>query len=182
MTQIEENCRNAGPNAAHRLIAQWERELPYVMVLTQNIDGLPRAAGSENVVEIHGDVHRLKCMDCGFREQVDSLAGRVMPRCPKCASAMRPEVVLFGEMLPTAELNRLMVALNEGFDLVFSIGTTSVFPYIAQPVVEAIRAGIPTVEINPGRTQLSEYVSYQLPLGAAVALSAIEAVRTGEEK
>ncbi|GHU41541.1 NAD-dependent protein deacylase 2 [Betaproteobacteria bacterium] len=179
MTQIEENCRNAGPNAAHRLMAKWERELPYVMVLTQNIDGLHRAAGSENVVEIHGDVHRLKCMECDFREQVDSLAGRVMPHCPKCASAMRPEVVLFGEMLPEAELDRLLVALDVGFDLVFSIGTTSVFPYIAQPVIQAVQAGVPTVEINPGRTHLSGYVSHQLPLGAAAALSAIEEARVG---
>ncbi|MDR1888511.1 MAG: NAD-dependent deacylase [Zoogloeaceae bacterium] len=178
MTQIEQNCRHAGPNAAHRLMAQWERELPYVMVLTQNIDGLHRAAGSENVVEIHGDVHRLKCMGCGFRKQVDSLAGRTMPQCPKCGGMMRPEVVLFGEMLPEAELDRLLTALDEGFDLVFSIGTTSVFPYIAQPVVQAVRAGIPTVEINPGRTQLSGHVTYQLPLGAAAALSAIEEARS----
>lgn len=86
---------------------------------------------------------------------------------------MRPEVVLFGEMLPEAALNQFMDALEEGFDLVFSIGTTSVFPYIAQPVVQAIQAGIPTVEINPGRTQLSRHVDYQLPLGAASALSAL---------
>ncbi len=174
LAQIERNCRAAGPNAAHHALARLERELPYVMVLTQNVDGLHRAAGSTNVVEIHGDVHRLECSACGCREQVESLVGRSLPpRCPACGGAMRPEVVLFGEMLPEAALNQFMDALEEGFDLVFSIGTTSVFPYIAQPVVQAIQAGIPTVEINPGRTQLSRHVDYQLPLGAASALSAL---------
>jgi NAD-dependent deacetylase len=178
LAQIEQNCRHAGPNAAHRLIAQWERELPGVMVLTQNIDGLHRTAGSENVVEIHGDVHKLCCTACDFRERVDSLAGRDMPpHCPKCGQALRPEVVLFGEMLPELELERLMAAMNAGFNLVFSIGTTSVFPYIAHPVIAAIQAGIPTVEINPCKTHLSAHVSYYLPLGAAAALGAIEAAR-----
>ncbi|MDR3159550.1 MAG: NAD-dependent deacylase [Zoogloeaceae bacterium] len=175
MAQIEKNCRHAGPNAAHLLMAQWERELPYVMVLTQNIDGLHRAAGSKNVVEIHGDLHRLRCMHCGFDEAAQSFAGRALPpACPRCGKAMRPEVVLFGEMLPAAELGRLLTALEIGFDLVFSIGTTSVFPYIAQPVLRAARAGIPTVEINPGHTSISEYFAYRLPMGAAAALTAIE--------
>ncbi|MDR1350992.1 MAG: NAD-dependent deacylase [Zoogloeaceae bacterium] len=183
MAQIEENCRHAGPNAAHKLLAQWERELPYVMVLTQNVDGLHRAAGSENVVEIHGDLHRLRCMHCGLREAAPDLAGRALPpACPQCGKVMRPEVVLFGEMLPEAELGRLRTALDIGFDLVFSIGTTSVFPYIAQPVIQAMQAGIPTVEINPGRTSLSAHVTYQLLLGAAAALTAIEDQRTEDSK
>lgn len=174
LAQIEKNCRDAGPNAAHRAIAQLERQLPYVMVLTQNVDGLHRAAGSRNVVEIHGDVHRLRCQSCATREQVESLAGRQLPPvCPACGGLMRPEVVLFGEMLPEEALERYLNALEEGFDLVFSIGTTSVFPYIAQPVIEAIQVGIPTVEINPGETRLSDHVAYQLPLGAAVALAAL---------
>jgi NAD-dependent deacetylase len=175
MAQIEENCRHAGPNAAHRLMAEWERELPYVMVLTQNIDGLHRAAGSRNVVEIHGDLHHLRCMHCGLRETAPNLAGRPLPPiCPQCKQIMRPEVVLFGEMLPEAALERLLTALETGFDLVFSIGTTSVFPYIARPVLQAAQAGVPTVEINPGRTCLSARVAYQLPMGAAAALTAIE--------
>jgi NAD-dependent deacetylase len=174
ISQIEKNCRDAGPNAAHHAIARLERECPYVMVLTQNIDGLHRAAGSQNVIEIHGDVHRLLCLECQQREHVQSLAGRRLPPiCPACGAMMRPEVVLFGEMLPEDELERFLEALATGFDLVFSIGTTSVFPYIAQPVIQAIHTGIPTVEINPGRTSLSGHVRYQLPLSAAAALTAL---------
>jgi NAD-dependent deacetylase len=174
LSQIEKNCRDAGPNAAHLALARLERELPYVMVLTQNIDGLHRAAGSENVVEIHGDMHRLLCLACHRHERVSSLEGRALPPvCPACGGLMRPEVVLFGEMLPEAELGRFLDELAAGFDLVFSIGTTSVFPYIAQPVIQAIQTGIPTVEINPGRTSLSAHVRYQLPMGAAAALTAL---------
>ncbi|MDR1646614.1 MAG: NAD-dependent deacylase [Zoogloeaceae bacterium] len=174
VAQIERNCRNAGPNPAHFAIARLERELPFALVLTQNIDGLHRAAGSENVLEIHGDLHKLRCVACDWREQVGSFAHLDLPPvCPDCGGRVRPEVVFFGEMLPEAALERFLAELDTGFDLVFSIGTTSVFPYIAQPVVEAIRAGVATVEINPGRTHLSPHVRYRIPLGAAAALTKI---------
>jgi NAD-dependent SIR2 family protein deacetylase len=78
------------------------------------------------------------------------MSGReIPPRCPACGGVLRPKVVLFGEALPEDELERFIIALQEGFDIVFSIGTSSVFPYIVQPVVYAASAGIPTVEINP---------------------------------
>jgi NAD-dependent deacetylase len=86
---------------------------------------------------------------------------------------LRPKVVLFGEALPEDELDRFIDAFQEGFDIVFSIGTSSVFPYITQPVVLAAASGIPTVEINPLRTQLSDIVDFHVPLGAAEAMTAI---------
>jgi len=82
-------------------------------------------------------------------------------------------VVLFGEMLPEAKVERLFRELAVGFEVVFTIGTTSVFPYIAQPVREAVRQGIPTVEINPGTSEVSHLVDVTLSLGAAAALDAI---------
>jgi NAD-dependent deacetylase len=81
--------------------------------------------------------------------------------------------VLFGETLPKAALERFINALQEGFDIVFSIGTSSVFPYITQPVVFAAGSGVPTVEINPSRTALSDIVDFYLPLGAAEAMTVI---------
>ena len=176
LAQIEANCRGAGPNAAHTAIAQLEEEFASVLVFTQNIDGLHQAAGSRNVIEIHGDLHRLLCTACGLHEQIASLEGRsIPPKCPACGAFMRPEVVLFGETLPQEAMERFYDELEKGFDLVFSVGTTSVFPYLAQPVVWAARAGIPTVEINPGQTTVSDYVDYKLPLGAANALTALMA-------
>lgn len=174
LAQIEHNCRGAGPNDAHRAIARLEAEFASVVVFTQNIDGLHQAAGSRNVIPIHGDVHHLRCEACGSREEVVSLEGRELPPvCPHCGEKMRPEVVLFGEMLPEEEITRFYDELERGFDLVFSIGTTSVFPYIARPVVWATQSGIPTVEINPSETKVTPYVTYKLPMGAAAAMTAL---------
>jgi len=83
--------------------------------------------------------------------------------------------VLFGEALPEAAMARFIDTLEEGLDMVFTIGTSAVFPYISEPIVWAAQAGIPTVEINPVHTRLTPHVEYHLPLGAAEAMTAIMA-------
>lgn len=174
IAQIEENCRGAQPNAAHLAIAELEQIMSRVMVFTQNVDGLHRQAGSSEVIEIHGNLQELMCTACAFEETVSDLSGRELPPlCPACGGVLRPKVVLFGEALPEAAMDRFLDALEGGFDMVITIGTSSVFPYISEPVVWAIEAGIPTVEINPQRTRLSDRVDYYLPLGAADAMNAI---------
>ncbi|MGH8459441.1 MAG: SIR2 family NAD-dependent protein deacylase, partial [Nevskiales bacterium] len=97
----------------------------------------------------------------------------IPPRCPHCGALVRPRVVLFGEMLPEAALEALYQQFQRGFDAVLSIGTTSVFPYIAAPVHEARRAGIPTIEINPGDSEVSELVDHRLKTRAVVAMENI---------
>ncbi|RIX49868.1 MAG: NAD-dependent deacylase [Rhodocyclales bacterium GT-UBC] len=174
LAQIEENCRGAVPNAAHRAIVELEKYLTRVMVFTQNVDGLHRQAGSSDIVEIHGNLQELMCTTCEFEERVSDLAGRALPPlCPACAAVLRPKVVLFGESLPSDEMDRFLDALEAGFDMIFTIGTSGVFPYIAEPVLWASRIGIPTVEINPIQTRLSSAVEYHLALGAAEAMTAI---------
>jgi NAD-dependent deacetylase len=174
LAQIEANCRGARPNAAHAAIAWLDEANGGVTVLTQNVDGLHRAAGSRDVIEIHGSLHRLGCTGCGLRREVRDYAGmKIPPACAECGGLVRPEVVLFGEALPLDAVQRVVSILEEGVDLVFSIGTTSVFPYIAEPVVDALRRGVPTVEINPGESRVSEYVDYRLRLGAAQAMAEI---------
>jgi NAD-dependent deacetylase len=174
---IERACRGARPNRAHEAIARLEREIPRVVVLTQNVDGLHRAAGSREVIEIHGDVHELACTRCGWQERVPDYSGlEIPPRCPACAAPARPAVVLFGEMLPREAVTRLQAELERGFDAVSSIGTTSVFPYIAAPVLMARSWGAGTVEVNPGQTEVSDEVDVRLRCGAAAAMAAILAV------
>jgi NAD-dependent deacetylase len=170
LAQIERNCRGAEPNEAHRVIAALEQH-GEVVVLTQNIDGLHVKAGSSGVIEIHGTLAERYCAHCSAEADPGDLA--VPPRCTHCGKIVRPKVVLFGEMLPGAALERLYAELTQGFDMVFIIGTTAVFPYIAEPVMQAIRAGIPTVEINPVRTRLSGQVRYYLPERAARILPEI---------
>ena len=84
------------------------------------------------------------------------------------------QISVIGEMLPPAAVNRLAAELKKGFDLVLSVGTTSRFPYIAGPILEAARAGLPTVEINPGETAVSDLVMHRLQAGAAVTLRELE--------
>ncbi len=172
IAEIEANCRGARPNAAHRLIAAMEHEKQLVCVLTQNVDGLHRTAGSRNLIEIHGTVHHLRCMECPHSRPVADYGGLDFPpACPACGGVMRPDVVLFGEDLPPHAIARLESVLERGVDAVVSIGTTSVFPYIAGPVVWAWEAGVPTVEINPGDTEVSGIVDHHLRMGAAEAMS-----------
>lgn len=174
IAQIEEACRGAQPNAAHCVIADLEREKPGLSVLTQNVDGLHAEAGSRNLIEIHGTIHRLRCTECPHSRTVPDFTGmRTPPECPVCGAIMRPDVVLFGEMLPEREIARLEAVLSHGVDLVVSIGTTSAFPYIAGPVCWAREAGVPTVEINPGDTEVSHLVDYRLRMRATEALTEI---------
>jgi len=172
--QIESNCREAGPNAAHRLIAALEEEKPALWVLTQNIDSLHRKAGTKNMIEIHGTVHRLLCTACDYRREVEDYVGLVLPpSCPECGQLVRPDVVLFGEMLPQLALKQLAQVMEEGPDIVISIGTTSVFPYIAHPVWWARQNDVAAVEINPGETEVSMIATHRLRIGAAQALTAL---------
>jgi len=172
--QIESSCRGAGPNRAHQVIAELEQRFERVWTLTQNVDGLHHAAGSTRVIDIHGDVHWLLCTRCGHRWRVESYAGLpIPPACPECDSLVRPEVVLFGEMLPMDRVRVLQEQLARGFDAVFSIGTTSVFPYIAEPIIDARRRGGLTVEINPGASEVSHIVTHRLRMGAAAAMDAL---------
>ncbi len=174
LAQIEASCRGARPNAGHYAIARLEALHGAVTVLTQNVDGFHLAAGSRDVIEMHGTLRRLRCVDCGRVRQVDSYAGlSIPPACPHCGGVIRPDVVLFGESLPDLAVHRLERVLAAGPDLVVSVGTGSAFPYIAGPVVSAIEHGVPTIEINPGHTPLSEQVDFRFRLRAAEALPAL---------
>lgn len=171
--QIENSCRGARFNDAHAIIAELQNYFE-VCVLTQNIDGFHRDAGSRNLIEIHGDIHDLYCTRCDYAVTVSDYSGLdVPPSCPRCHALVRPRVVLFGEVLPSHAIQHLYAELDQGFDLVFSIGTTSVFPYIAGPVVQASQMSIPTVEINPTDTNVTRFVDYKLAAGAAASMRAI---------
>ncbi len=172
--RIEAACREGRFNRAHAIIAELEKRIPRVWVLTQNVDGFHHAAGSQNVIEIHGNVYHLSCTQCTWRESVaDYSALASPPYCQQCGGLVRPEVVLFDELLPPAAFAELNAQLERGFDIVFSVGTTSVWQYITAPVVAAHRAGIPTVEINPGTTQVSNLAKYRIRAGARDAFEAL---------
>lgn len=171
LTAIEKNCRGAQPNPAHRIIARLQ-DIATTTVLTQNIDGFHRQAGSRDLIEIHGNLFELHCTHCGHHETCAdySKIKELPPPCPHCLGHLRPSVVLFGEMLPRLAVQRLEEVFNEGYDLVFSIGTTSVFPYIAQPFVAARQFGALAVEVNPSTTNVSRFADVAWRCGAAAAM------------
>lgn len=176
LLQIEQSCRGAHYNRAHAIIAELERDLD-VTVLTQNVDRFHTDAGSQNVIDIHGDVHDLHCTDCTYEITVPDYSDlQIPPHCPRCHALMRPSVVLFGEMLEEHKLSHLAMEFQAGFDMVISIGTSSLFPYIAEPMLAGQRAGITTVEINPDETNVSHAAKYKFSASAVETLEAIFSV------
>lgn len=172
--QIEAASRGARFNRAHEVVCAFEQRFERVWVLTQNVDGFHRQAGSSNVIDIHGDIRHILCTRCDYRTTVDDYSGlSPLPVCPECSKTLRPDVVLFGELLPFEKVELMERELERGFDVVLSIGTTSVFPYIVRPVMDAKLRGKPTVEINPGTTMISSQVDVQLPIQAVRALDTV---------
>jgi NAD-dependent deacetylase len=148
--------RGVAPNPGHVALAALEARVPKVVVLTQNVDGLHRAAGSTDVVELHGNILRTKCSaDCRGDPTVVDLASlsaealqAVPPRCPHCGDYLRPDVVWYGEMLPEKAINRAY-QVSAACDAMLVVGTSGVvYPAAALPSI-AREAGAPIIEVNP---------------------------------
>lgn len=156
--------RDAQPNAAHRAIAR----LSEPVVVTQNVDGLHERAGSRDVVELHGNIFRVRCV----RERKTIAAhepfAEVPPRCT-CGSLLRPDVVWFGEMLPRGAMERAGAAIAAA-DLLLVIGTSGVV-YPAAGLV-ALSKGL-SIEINPEASSISSVCHFAIPATAADATQPI---------
>jgi NAD-dependent deacetylase len=177
--QIGSACSGKKFNRGHEVIALIEEMKPGTWVLTQNIDGFHRTAGSKNLIEVHGNASELYCVNCNFETSSECfLSGygseiQLPPKCPECKGLIRPNVVLFGEMLPERALKQMSMLETMKIDAVLSVGTSVVFPYISRPVMIARQAGVPTVEINPSDTGLSDIVDFRIKAGAAETLNSI---------
>ena len=124
----------AKPNQAHLKLAELERAGKLAAVVTQNIDGLHQAAGSKNVLELHGSVHRNVCQRCGRVYSAEWVMGTEgAPRCPECGGAIKPDVVLYGESLDELVLVASVEAISKADLLV--IGGTSLVVYPAAGLV-----------------------------------------------
>ena len=155
----------AAPNAGHRALARLEGLVPGFTLVTQNVDGLHVRAGSQRVIELHGNIHRSKCFEEDVVVEEGIAAPDGPPRCPRCGAPLRPDVVWFGETLPPQALAAAEAAARE-CDLLFSIGTSAaVFP-AAQLPVTALESGAMVVEINKDRTRLTGVATFSL-LGQA---------------
>lgn len=160
------------PNPGHFALAAMEKRFTDFTLITQNVDGLHRKVGNRNVIELHGNILRNKCIECNkiYTEMAEPEREKV-PRC-ECGGLIRPDVVWFGEMLPEGAMEHANLAA-ERCEIFFSIGTSAVvFPAAALPGV-AKRAGAFVVEINPIPTTVSEFADVTIPERSGVALPEI---------
>lgn len=157
----------ARPNAAHIGIARLQDCVPELTVITQNVDGLHQAAGSQEVLELHGNIGRSKCFACERIAVEWSSDPETPPRCQHCGGRLRPDVVWFGESLKTFSL---AWAAAETCDFLFSIGTSSLVYPAAELPERAYMARAAVIQINPAPTPLSKIaaVNFYGKAGAVV--------------
>jgi len=170
----------AAPNAGHRALASLEGVVPDCSVITQNVDGLHRAAGSRRVVELHGNLQRVKCSREGtIVESWDDSSRREAPRCAHCGAFLRPDVVWFEETLPEDALAQAERAARD-CDVLLVVGTAAeVYPAAMLPTYARHR-GAAIVEVNPNPTRLSDRVDYVLRGPSGVVLPALVATVWGD--
>jgi len=144
---------NVQPNPGHYAIARFEQLFPEMVLVTQNIDGLHRRAGSTKILELHGNVARNKCFECGRMYEKEINPDDPLPRC-ECGGMIRPDVVWFGEMLPHDILQAAYDA-SEGAEVFFAVGTSAVVQPAASLPLVAARRGALVVEVNIESTGLT---------------------------
>lgn len=143
------------PNPGHIALARLEDLVEDFTLVTQNVDNLHKRAGSRRVLELHGNIMRSYCVDCGTKDDHPYFsAEKRVPHCKSCGGLVRPDVVWFGELLPQDEFLQAERAA-ERCSLFLSVGTSAVvYPAASLPSL-AKRAGAYTVEVNTERTELS---------------------------
>lgn len=171
------------PNPGHYAIAELEKRLPQVTVITQNIDGLHQRAGSRDVITLHGDIRLNKCFaNCQGEptyiniEDWDLDAGP--PRCPHCGEWVRPDVVWFNESLPAAALSRAF-ELCAHADVALVVGTSGVVQPAASLPVVAHQNGATVIEVNPEVSTITSLAKWHLAGPSGVILPQVIAAMPG---
>jgi len=160
-------CR---PNQAHHTLADMEAQLPDFTLITQNVDGLHHMAGSRQVLELHGNIWRLRCLREGTSyEDRRTPLPELPPRCAHCGALLRPDVVWFGEPLPS-EILEAAFAAAAACQVMLVVGTSAVVQPAASLPLIARQNGAAIIEVNPQATPLSPFADLVLRQPAAQAL------------
>lgn len=136
------------PNAAHDALVWLEQTLPRFQLITQNVDGLHAKAGSRNMIEMHGNIWRMRCTHCGAKTEDHSLSLPSLPACSECDSLLRPDIVWFGEAIDRKKLDQCLTGC-QNCEVMFVIGTSGVVQPAASFASLAKEAGAFVVEVNP---------------------------------
>lgn len=149
--------KNALPNVAHKFFAKLEKQGKLKAVITQNIDNLHQKAGSKNVQELHGSVERNYCVDCGKKYDLDYILSQDgVPKCKKCGGMVRPDVVLYGEMLDMTVIEKAINYIAQA-DCLIIVGTS----LTVQPAASMVKyfKGRKLVLINKESTPYDRYAN-----------------------
>ncbi len=150
------------PNPAHYILAKWEKEFPSFTLITQNVDGLHELAGSTKLLELHGNIWKVRCLKEGtIMENREVPLSKIPPVCPECGSLLRPHVVWFGEALP-AEVVEAAFEVSRHSEVMLFIGTSAVVQPAASLPLVASERGATLVEINLEPTPLTPYADFSL--------------------
>jgi len=161
------NVFAAQPNQGHKAIAELEKYAE-VVVLTQNIDGLHKKAGSTQVLELHGSIIKIKCSVCEFRDEILTEFSKIPPLC-NCGNILRPDVVWFGESLSQDVWQKAIISANE-CDLMVIVGTSLVVsPANTLPIYAKQNDAI-LIEINPEKTEMSSRMDFTIRSTSEFAL------------
>jgi NAD-dependent deacetylase len=149
-----------------------EKSVPQFTLITQNIDGLHKTAGSRNIIELHGNIQRTKCSNENIVVDTWEDTGEIPPRCPGCGGYLRPDVVWFGEMLSPKNLTEAQFAAKN-CDFFFSIGTSGLVEPAASLPFIALGSGATLIEVNTQETPISRYANYVFRQVAGIILPQI---------
>ena len=167
LSEMQREILKAKPNKGHYALAELEKMGKLRAIITQNVDGLHHVAGNRDVIEFHGHLQSVSCMDCGYQvSSSDVCLDRLPPRCAKCNGPVKPDAVFFGEAIPPEALTRSHQE-SSTCDLMLVIGTSAmVYPAASMPEI-AHDAGARVVEINPSETPLTGRISSYIVKGSS---------------
>ena len=193
---------SARPNSAHHALARLEQQGRVELLVTQNVDGLHQKAGSQRVVDLHGNLSQLRCQSCGEPESrswmqqklanlnpyLDSLSARPapdgdadlesdfsrlsIPGCPICGGILKPDVVFYGEQVPRQRVSSVYAALEQ-VDALLVVGTSLMVFSAFQFVRAASQKGVPTAAINQGQTRADDLLDLKVEQPAGETLAAL---------
>lgn len=150
-------AREKEPNPGHRALVEMESVIPSLTVITQNVDNLHRRAGSSDVVELHGNIERFKCLERSHPVEFNPQWGDEPPCCSVCGSLIRPDIVWFGESLPRKELE-CAFDISSRCDTFLIVGTSGLVQPAAHLPLLAKRSGATLIEINVSESALTGVV------------------------
>lgn len=155
------NLSEVSPNPGHHVLARWQERFESFVLVTQNVDGLHEAAGSRNVIELHGNIWRVRCTGCGAERMERGRLEVLPPRCPRCGAPERPAVVWFGECLPEEPFERATRAALDAETLLVVGTSAQVYPAAGLVEMTAMSGGT-VIEINLEPSALAHVASITL--------------------